>query len=85
MAPFFVDTVQPFSGEHKGVLGLGDQDFLNSAPPGGQTFQGQSGTACREGHYLQVEVITTQEPPVQGGELDDHLLTQAERPARVKE
>lgn len=85
MAPFFVDTVQPLSGEHERVLGLGHQDFLNSAPPRGQTFQGQSGTACGEGHHLQVEVITTQEPPVQGGELDDHLLAQTQRPAGVKE
>lgn len=75
MASFLVHAVQPLSGEHEGVLGLGYQDFLNGAPARGQTFQGQPGAARREGHHLQVEVVTPQDPPVQGGELYDHFLS----------
>lgn len=85
MAPLLVDTVQPLRGEHKRMLRLGHQDFLNGASARGQAFQGQSGAARREGHHLQVEVVTAQKPPVQGGELNHHLLAQTERPAGVKE
>lgn len=67
------------------MLRLGHQDLLDSAAPGGQALQGQAGAAGREGHHLQVEVVTAQNPPVQGGELHHDLLAEAQRPTRVQE
>lgn len=77
--------LQEVSGEDAAVHALRDGDLCDGLATGRQTFYDQLGSLAAQRNHLQVEVSLLQTDLMERGELQDHLLVDAEGPTLMIE